>query len=288
MPPLLQSRIGFGQVKGPAALFSAAGFFALFDTTLKYLSLRLPSGEIVLVRFLLGLIISAPSLIRHTKHLDVRSMILLITRGLFGGLAIFSLLQAFRLGTLSGSMVLFFTNPIWTLLLSALLLREPLTRERVAGVMVAFLGAVLVISPWHSGIATGDLLGLAAGVSSGAAMVVIRHLRARFGPFVIYGFHSLVGVSVSIPLVAHESLVLETRLLVILLVVSVLGLMGQLAMTYGLRYVRAAEAAVILMMELILTILLGAILFHEPMTSSFLVGAAMILGSSIILTRRGV
>ncbi|MBW2146465.1 MAG: DMT family transporter [Deltaproteobacteria bacterium] len=288
MPPLPQSRCDFGKVKGPAALFSAAGFFAFFDTMLKYLSLRVPSGEIVLVRFLLGLIISVPALIRYSRHLDGRSVVLLITRGFLGALAIFSLINALRLGTLSGSMVLFFTNPIWTLVLSVILLGEQLTRQRVIGVMISFLGAVLVIGPRYGEMAPGDLLGLAAGVFAGAAMVVIRHLRARCDTFVIYGFHSLIGVAISIPLVARNPVAPEVRLVGILLVVSVLGLLGQLTMTYGLGFVRPAEAAVILMTESLLTILMGALLFHETLTPLFLVGAAMILGSSVFLARTGI
>jgi drug/metabolite transporter (DMT)-like permease len=278
----------FDNVKGPVVLFGAALFFAIFDAMLNYLSHNIPSGEIILSRFLVGLIISAPALIRYIHNLDGRSLILLIARGVVGGVAIFSLLQAFRLGTLSGSMVLLSTHPIWALVLSALLLREPLTRQRVAGVLAAFLGAVLVINPWQEGISAGDLLGLAAGAFSGTAMVITRHLRARFDTFVIYGFHCIVGAAMSIPLVVHDPVVPQARIIILLFVVSLLGLVGQLGMTYGLRYVRAAEGAVIIMTESIVAVCLGVLLFHETIGLNFLAGAAMILGSGVALARIGV
>lgn len=288
MPKSILSSDGLKNVKGPVILFGSAWFFAVFDTMLKYLTHLVPTGEIILVRFLLGLIVSTPAMIRHIPHLDLRSLSLLLTRGLLGGLALFSLLQAFRLGTLSGSIVLLSTNPIWALLLSALLLGEPLTRVRVAGVAAALLGAVLVTSPWHGGIASGDLLGLAAGAFAGAGMVVIRYLRARFDPFVIYGFHSLVGVAMAIPIGAHDLVVPEVGTIILLLMASLFGLAGQLGMTYGLRFVRAADAAVILMTESILTVFLGVLAFHETIGMNFLAGAAMILGSSAVLARIGV
>jgi len=288
MPQLIKRQIGFKNARGPAALFGATVVFAIFDSMLKYLTHHLPAGEIILVRFSLGLIISAPFMIRHVRSLDARSLVLLITRGLLGGMGLFSLLHAFRLGTLSGSMVLLSTNPIWALILSALLLREPLTRQRVAGVVTAFLGAVLVIAPWQGGMAPGDLLGLVTGVSVGASMVVIRHLRARFDSFVIYGFHSLVGIAVAIPLMAHEPLVLEPSMVIVLLAASLLGFLGQLGMNYGLRFVRAAEGAVILMTESILTVIIGVLVFHEDLGLNFLVGAAMILGSGAVLAMIGV
>lgn len=288
MTPLTLSSNLFDNVKGPAVLFSAALFFAIFNAMLKYLSHNIPSGEIILARFLIGLIVSAPAIIRHIHNLDRGSLILLITRGVLGGVALFSLLQAFRLGTLSGSMMLLSTHPIWALALSVLFLREPLTRQRVAGVLAAFLGAVLVINPWQEGISAGDLLGLAAGALSGTGMVIIRHLRARFDPFVIYGFHCLVGAAMAIPLVVHDPVVPQARIIFLLCLVSLLGLGGQLCMAYGLRYVRAAEAAVIITTESIVAISLGVLLFHETIGMNFLAGAVMILGSSVALARIGV
>jgi hypothetical protein len=59
MTPLMLSSDLFDNVKGPVVLFGAALFFAIFDAMLNYLSHNIPSGEIILSRFLVVIIISS-------------------------------------------------------------------------------------------------------------------------------------------------------------------------------------------------------------------------------------
>ena len=72
----------------------------------------------------------------------------------------------------------------------------------------------------------------------------------------------------------------------ILLIAAAFGLLGQVAMNHGFRFIRAAEGSTLLMVESILTAVVGIILFNEPFTLTFVAGATMILGSGIYLGLR--
>ena len=72
----------------------------------------------------------------------------------------------------------------------------------------------------------------------------------------------------------------------ILFIAAVFGLLGQVAMNHGFRFIQAAEGSTLLMTEAILTAIIGITLFHEPFTLTFVVGAMMVLVSGIYLGLR--
>jgi drug/metabolite transporter (DMT)-like permease len=271
---------------GIVIMLEACFFFAVFDSLTKYLVGSFTTGEIVFVRFAFGALMMLPSLLRQRIGLRGNDYFLLIFRGLSGAGAFYLTLLAFRSGALSVTMVLFFTNPLWALLLGAVFLKERLTWERTLCVVTAILGIAVLVHPWGKGIERSHLFGLAAGVLGGANSVMTRHLRARISSRVIYAFHCFVGTLISVPFLFGRVRMPGLMDGTILLTAAVFGLLGQVAMNHGFRFVRAAEGATLLMAESVLTALVGVILFHEPFTFTFVAGATMILGSGIYLGLR--
>jgi drug/metabolite transporter (DMT)-like permease len=268
---------------GMVIMLEACFFFAVFDSLTKFLIHSFTMGEIVFVRFCFGALLMSPALLRHWSQIDRKDFPLLLFRGLSGAGTFYLTLLAFRDGALSVTMVLFFTNPLWALFLGALFLKEHLTWERILCVVTAIFGIAVLINPWGEGITTSHLYGLAAGLMGGANSVVTRHLRIRHSSRVIYGFHSIVGTLVSLPFAIGPVHVPQMIDGTMLLVAAAFGLLGQVAMNHGFRFIRAAEGSTLLMVEAIMTSFVGILLFDEPFTMAFLVGALMILGSGIYL-----
>jgi len=227
-----------------------------------------------------------PSMLRQRMSIRSNDYFLLIFRGLSGAGAFYLTLLAFRSGALSVTMVLFFTNPLWALFMGAFFLKEHLTWERTLCVMTAVIGIAVLIHPWGEGIELSHLYGLAAGVLGGANSVMTRHLRTHVGSRVIYAFHCAVGTLISIPFLVGRIRMPALMDGTILLIAAVFGLLGSVAMNHGFRFIRTAEGATLLMVESVLTAIVGIILFHEPFTFTFVAGAAMILGSGIYLGLR--
>jgi drug/metabolite transporter (DMT)-like permease len=268
---------------GIAIMLEACFFFAIFDSLTKYLVNAFTLGEIVFVRFCFGAVMMLPFLLRQRLGIRRKDLILLLLRGLSGAGTFYLTLLAFLSGALSVTMVLYFTCPLWALFLGALFLKEHLTGERILCVVIAIFGIAVLINPWGEGIALSHFYGLAAGIIGGANSVITRHLRVRHSSRVIYAFHSFVGTLVSLPLITGRIHVPELMDGMILFIAAAFGLLGQVAMNHGFRFIRAAEGSTLLMIEAILTAIVGIILFHEPFTLTFVIGAVMILGSGIYL-----
>ncbi|MDD1673203.1 MAG: DMT family transporter [Methanomicrobiales archaeon] len=135
-------------------------------------------------------------------------------------------------------------------------------------------------------IAFGHLYGLAAGMMGGANTVLTRYLRIRHSSRLIYAFQCLVGTLCCIPLVTGTVQLPGFSLGMLLLLAAVFGLLGQVTMNHGFRYIRAPEGGTLVMFEAILTSALGILMFQEPFFLRFVLGSVMILGSGIYLGLR--
>jgi drug/metabolite transporter (DMT)-like permease len=271
---------------GIVIMLVASVFFAIFDLLAKYLTSSFSAGEIAFARFAFGFLMTFHTLFKEKSWLEKRDFFLLILRGLSGFGTLSLLILAFQIETLSVTMVLFYTIPLWSLLMSTYFLDESLTWERIVCIAIAVLGIAILINPWGKGIAFSHLYALGGGVLGGLNIVLSRYLRARNSARVMYAFQCMVGTLFSLPLVIHNLHVPELTQGGVLLVAAAFGLLGQVTLNYGLRFIRAPEGGTLLMFEAVLTAALGIVLFREPLSIGFVLGTVMILGSGIYVGLR--
>ena len=271
---------------GIVIMLTASVFFAIFDALAKYLTSSFSAGEIAFARFAFGLLMTFHTLFNEKSWLEKRDFFLLILRGLSGFGTFYLMLLAFEIDTLSVTMVLFYTIPLWSLLMSTYFLDESLSWKRIVCIVIAILGIAILINPWGKGITFSHLYALGGGVLGGLNIVLARYLRARNSARVMYAFQCMVGTLFSLPLVIHNLHVPELTQGGVLLVAAVFGLLGQVTMNHGFRFIRAPEGGTLMMFEAVLTAALGIILFREPFSLGFVLGTVMILGSGVYLGLR--
>ncbi len=152
--------------------------------------------------------------------------------------------------------------------------------------MTAIFGITILVNPLGKGFALSHLYGLGAGILGGLNNVLARHLRARNSARVIYAFQCITGSLFSLPLIVHNLHAPELTQGGVLVIAAAFGLLGQVTMNHGFRFIRAPEGGTLVMFEAILTAALGIVLFREPFSFGFVVGTVMILGSGIYLGLR--
>jgi drug/metabolite transporter (DMT)-like permease len=277
--------LGFRPSENGIFIFlGACLLFAVFDSLTKYLVDSFSPGDLAFFRFCFGALLTFPFLFRQRFWLDKGDLSLLILRGLLQTGVFYSMILSLRTSTLSLTMLLFYTSPVWALFMGAFFLKERLTWKRMACVACAILGIVVLTNPWKGTLSAGHIYGLMAGVMSGGSSVLTRHLRVRHDPWVIYAFVCFVGTLLSVPLISGNFQILkELEAWMMLLLLGVFGLLAQVTMNYGYRFIRSAEGATLMMAEAVFASLAGIIIFREPLTLRFLIGAILLIGSGVYL-----
>lgn len=76
--------------------------------------------------------------------------------------------------------VLIFTMPVWTLVLSALFLREPIRGGQWIAAAITLVGLMLIIEPWDMHSSTlSKILGIMAALCWAAGTILVKRLRSR-------------------------------------------------------------------------------------------------------------
>ena len=124
-----------------------AFWFSLMSLLVKVAGERLPSQEIVLVRAVITLWLSYLLVRRTGVNIWGKNKRLLLVRGLLGFTALSFFYYSLVHLPLAEASIIQYTNPIFTAILAALLLREHMGRWDVGGVLVSFLGVLLIARP---------------------------------------------------------------------------------------------------------------------------------------------
>ncbi len=193
--------------------------------------------------------------------------------------------------------VLINTNVIFIAILSSLFLHETLTRKRVGGIVLSFIGVFVIM---FSDLSTqkmtfdnlffiGGILMLLSAFCWALYSLVGKHLLQRYDEFVITSYAFGLGTLFYLPFVfLHIGPVLQqTSLngwLAILYLALTCSLFGYLGWYYALKHVDASKAAVFLNFIPLFTILMSFFI-GTSFTWFFLLGAGLII-YGVYLTQR--
>ena len=269
-----------------------AFWFSLMSLLVKVAGQCLPSQQIVLVRAVITLVLSYLLVRRTGVSIWGKDRRLLLVRGTLGFVGLSFLYYSLVHLPLAEATIIQYTNPIFTAVLAALLLREHMGVWEAGCVLASLFGVVLVARPAFLFGETADLnmvavaLGLTGAFCSAGAYVTIRKLTSEH-PLVIVFYLPLVTFTGTVP-IAAASLVWPRPLeWLVLLAVGITTQIAQVYMTRGLHLERAGRATAVGYLQVVFATLWGALFFAEYPDRWSFAGGALILGSTVLLAQRG-
>jgi drug/metabolite transporter (DMT)-like permease len=124
----------------------------------------------------------------------------------------------------------------------------------------------------------GRLLALGGAILIGFTVALVRALRKRNGPVVIYLYMCTMGTLITLPVFLRDPKLPGTPLewgLVGLIVAT--AIVAQVAMNQGFFYCRSWEGGLYMSMDAVFSMLVGILFLGEPVTWRLFVGGGMIL-----------
>lgn len=272
---------------------AAAFFFSLMSLFVKLAGQRLPSQEIVFVRSVVTLLFSYLAV----RWLGIspwgRDRRWLLLRGLTGFAALSCFYYALTKLPLADATVIQYTNPAFTALLAALMLREAIGWAEGLGTLVSLAGVALIARPaflFGSSAASIDLaaaaIALLGALLAAAAYVIVRKLRSTEHPLVIVFYFPLVSSLGSLPTAALTGLEWPTPVEWLMLVfgVGVSAQLGQIFMTKGLHLERAGRATAFSYLQVVFAALWGLLVFGELPDALGITGALLVVAGTLMAT----
>jgi len=208
--------------------------------------------------------------------------IVLILNGLVLAIHFALWISSLNFTTVAASVILVDTSPFFATFFAYLFLKEKVERRFIIGLLLCFVGAILILGTDISlGNIYGDILALGGAVLAGFYFYVGRNVRSRidFIPYVtyVYGFSALFlflfMLAYNVPFTGYT----ETDFLIFLLLAIGPSCLGHNSYNYSLKYMKTSNVSATVYGEAFGSTLLAVLLFNETPSYLVIIGGALIL-----------
>ena len=267
---------------GAANMLFAAFAFAVMNVFVKQLN-RIPAMEIVFFRCLISAAICFVGIGRARVDWKGNNNALLIARGTFGTLALFTFFVTVQNIPLATAVTIAYLSPIFTALIGVFVLREEVRTIQWFFYAIAFAG-VLVIEGFDARVPTPFLLtGLASAVCSAVAYNLVRRLKEREHPLVVVLHFQLVGVVAGFVFTSFNWVApANSWEWFSLLMCGLLTQVGQICLTKSLQAERVARVAILNYTGLVYALAFGVFIFGEIYPMQTLVGISLVAAGVVL------
>lgn len=207
-------------------------------------------------------------------------------RGLLGIMAMSGMIFALTHARLADVTTMSFTRTLFAVLLATLILRETVGWRRWSAVLAGFLGVVVMMRPGAEGFNPYLLSALGAAFSGACVIMVVKTLGKTEPATRIVFYFGAFGTLLAAPGALWFWNWPSLEQWVLLLALSAIGTAGQTLMVRGWSSGEASAVAPFTYAQIIYAAGFGFFIFGEVLDIWTLVGAGIIVASTLYIARR--
>jgi len=199
---------------------------------------------------------------------------------------------AIRLMTMSTAAILLYTSPIWVMILAIIFLKEKITVQKIAALILAFAGCVLVSGFGGKVSVIGMLVGLGSGLGYGLYSIFGTFALKKYSPLTVTCYTFLIAGLGSIVVASPADLISRIsssgnllNLFGFMLLTSIVtAVIPFLLYTLGLNMTTAGKAAVLATVEPAAATLFGFFVMKETIGPVAIAGIALVFAAIAVLS----
>ncbi len=261
--------------------------FVAVTAIVKHLGRGIPAAQSAFLRYALGLVFLIP-MIRPilAAQLSTRQLKLFAFRGLAHTGAVILWFFAMARIPLAEVTAMNYLSPIYVTLGAALFLGEKLPLRRVIAVLLALVGAVIILRPGVKTIEPGHIAMLVTAVLFALGYLIAKMLADEVKPAVVVGMLSIT-VTIGLAPFAYAVWVPVTGMeLAWLLLVASFATAGHYTMTLAFAAAPLTVTQPVTFLQLVWAVTLGWLVFDEGIDGYVVLGGAIIMASISFITWR--
>lgn len=210
----------------------------------------------------------------------------LFPRAFLGLLGVFLNFYAISNLKLADSQILNRLSPIWVSFFALIFLKESLSKYQILSIIIALIGAVLVIKPEFSFGMLPALAGFTSGITAGASYTILRHLRGKEKPETIIFYFSLFSIIGSLPFMIPVFIKPTPIEFLFLISTGVFASIGQFGLTHAYRHAKASQVSIYTYSGIVMAAIIGFIIWKEVPDILSILGGILIIASAYIVYKK--
>ena len=270
-------------------MFISVCAFSLMDLVVKW-SNTYPLGEVLFFRGFIGAIIYFLIMPRDRimDFYKTKRPGLHFSRCLFGLIALLSIFTALRNLPLATEVSISFAAPVFTTIFSIFFLSEKVGFFRWVAVFVGFIGIIVIAEPGFTSLNIYYVYPIIFCLGMAYVAITIRQL-SKTEPVWLISLYFSIAITIASLLTIPFGWVMPS--FEDLLILSLLGIFGGLANLWLSQSYKFSEVSLVTPLKylsLVFAIIFGFFIWGEIPTFKTLIGATLVIASSIIIFKREV
>lgn len=253
----------------------------------KFMGTGYPPAMQVFIRQLVGLLVLMPFILRDpVRAFATRKLGLFVARGVATSLSMVLAFTSYQQLPLAEANALSFTRTLWMVPLAIVMLGERVGILRFVATLAGFGGVLLVLRPAgaQSLSLVPALCGLGAAILLAFSVTGIKALSRSHGQLQLLSWAGVFGVVFTLPAAIPVWRLPSVNDGLLLLAMGVTGAISQFCYIRGLAMGDATVLAPVDYSRIIMTSLLGLVIFHEIPAPATWLGVAIIVGAAVLIT----
>ncbi|HCP80236.1 MAG TPA: EamA family transporter [Octadecabacter sp.] len=261
--------------------------FVAVTAIVKHVGSDVPAAQGAFLRYLLGLIFLIP-MIRPilAAQLTRRQLRLFAGRGVVHTIAVILWFYAMARIPIADVTAMNYLSPVYVTLGAALFLKEPLPPRRLAAVVIALVGAVIILRPGFREIDPGHVAMLGTALLFAVGYLIAKQLSGEVNAAVVVGMLSLTVTIGLVPFAWAAWVPVSWADVGWLFLVACFATAGHYSMTLAFASAPLTVTQPVTFLQLIWAVTLGAVVFGEPVDGWVVFGGAVIMASVSFITWR--
>ncbi|MDX8353746.1 DMT family transporter [Cognatiyoonia sp. IB215182] len=253
----------------------------------KHVGDDVPAAQAAFLRYVLGLVFLIPMIKPIlAARLTKRQVKLFGWRGLVHTIAVILWFYAMARIPIAEVTAMNYLSPVYVSLGAALFMGERLPPRRLAAVILALIGAMIILRPGVKAIEPGHIAMLGTAICFAAGYLIAKQLSGEVSAAVVVG---MLSITVTIGLAPFALAVWVTpswQDLGWLFLVACFATAGHYSMTLAFAAAPLTVTQPVTFLQLVWAVLLGALVFGEAVDGWVIFGGAVIMGSVSFITWR--
>ena len=261
--------------------------FVAMTAGVKHMGPGIPAAQSAFLRYLMGLVFVLPMLgVMRRTRLDAATWRMFGWRGLAHTLAVILWFYSMTRIPLAEVSAMGYLNPIYISIGAALFLGERLRLRRVMAILVAILGALVILRPGMRELNSGHVAMLGTSLFFAISYLLAKQLSGKATPAMIV---AMMSVTVTIGLAPFALAVWQPvtwNQMGWFFMIATVATAWHLLMTYALAAAPITVTQPVSALQLVWSVTLGAVFFGEPVDLWVVGGGTMVVAAVVFIALR--
>ncbi|MFL2675110.1 MAG: DMT family transporter [Alphaproteobacteria bacterium] len=252
--------------------------FVGVTATVRYLEGEVPAPQAAFLRYAIGTVMLAPSLITLIKFKPDSSLFnKFVLRGFVHSIGVTLWFYAMSVMPVAEVTAIGFLTYIFVSIGASIFLKEKLHKHRLSAILISFIGALIILRPGFKVIESGQLGMLIATMVFTASYLIAKVVSKERTSSEIVAMLSIFTTIFLIPSAIYSWEPLSLEALLILSFTALIATLGHITMTKAIKAAPMVVTQPVLFLQLVWASMVGLFIFDEEFDIFVIIGGTVIM-----------